>query len=693
MSDRVPPLEKLFRPASVAIVGASSDPAKLNGRPVSYLRNHGFTGDIWPVNPRYDAIGDLPCFATARDLPGAPDVGLVLVGANRAVEAVRDLAAAGTRFAIVLASGFGETGEEGRARQAALREAAGEMRILGPNTIGIVNLTDGIMLSASGAMETADFTGGRIALVSQSGGILGSLLSRAMARGIGFSKLVATGNEADLEVADFIDDLADDPATEVIALYLETIRDVARFRRAATRAIDAGKRIVAYKVGRSESGAQAASSHTGALAGAAEVYDAFLDQTGILRAETFADLLDLPAALAGGRRMKGGRVAIVTSTGGAATILADNAGLAGFSLPKPDAGTAEKLLSLDLPDAALDSNPVDVTLAGVKPDLMRRILRYVAESPNFDAVVTVVGSSSIGQPEIVAGPLRETLDLTPKPLLAYVSPDAPGILAHLNRSGVPAFTAPESLPRILSALQRDPFRDEPDQRMAPRVDCSDIPTGQLNEMDSKSLFSRFGIPSPASVPARSPEEAAVIARRLTGKLAVKLLSERITHKTEVGGVALDVAPENVAACCRAMQERLVAGGQGGDVDGFLIEEMVSGGVEMILGFRRDPQLGPCILLGAGGVMTEIYRDIVLRLPPLSGAAANRMIAGLTCSRLLTGFRGQPKADIPALADAILAFADMAECLGDRLVEAEINPLFVLPAGKGVLAGDGVAILA
>jgi acyl-CoA synthetase (NDP forming) len=692
MSRRVNQLEKLFRPKSVAIVGASSDPSKLNGRPVRYLLEHGFKGEIWPVNPRYEAIGDLACHASARELPGAPDVGLVLVGANRAVEAVRDLAAAGAGHAIVLASGFGESGEEGRARQAALREAAGSMRILGPNTIGLVNLTDGIMLSASGAMESADFTGGRIALVSQSGGILGSLLSRAMARGIGFSKLVATGNEADLEVADFVDELADDTATDVIALYLETIRDVARFRQAATRAIDAGKRIVAYKVGRSESGARAASSHTGALAGAAEVYDAFLEQTGILRAETFADLLDIPAALAGGRRMRGSRVAIVTSTGGAATILADDVGLAGFDVPRPDAETAGKLLELDLPDAALDSNPVDVTLAGVKPDLMRRILRHVVDSPSFDAVITVVGSSSIGQPEVVAGPLRETLEHTDKPLLAYVSPDAPAILSHLNRNGIPAFAAPESFSRILAALQPQASADQPDERFVPDVDCSDIPAGSLNETDAKSLFSRFGIASPASVAVRSPEEAAVVAKRFNGNLAIKILSERITHKTELGGVALGVAPDDAGNCCRAMQERLQTAGHGEDIDGYLIEEMISGGVEMILGFRRDPQLGPCILLGAGGVMTEIYKDIALRLPPFSGSAANRMIASLACSRLLTGFRGRPRADIPALAEAILCFADMAESLGDRLVEAEINPLFVMPTGKGVLAGDAVAIL-
>jgi acyl-CoA synthetase (NDP forming) len=685
-------LSALFRPASVAIVGASSDPKKLNGRPVSYLQRHGFAGAIYPVNPRYEAIGDLKCYASAADLPGAPDVGLVLVGANRVVESIRDLAAAGTRYAIVLASGFGETGEEGRARQEALKEAAGDMQILGPNTIGLVNLTDGIMLSASGAMEMAEFPRGSITLISQSGGILGSLLSRGVGRGIGFSKLVATGNEAGLEVSDFLDAMADDAATSVVALYLETIRDAAAFRTAAEKVIRAGKKIVAYKVGRSEHGARAATSHTGALAGAAEVYDAFLDQTGIIRAETFADLLDIPAALANGRRMAGKRAANITSPGGAGTIVADAIGLAGFEMPSPDAKTAEALLSLDLRDAALESNPIDVTLAGVRPDLMRRILDIVTESPSYDAVITVVGSSSLGQPDVVAGPLRETLEKTDKPLLAYVSPHAPDILAHLNRGGIPAFASPECFAPVLSALSGSDMREQPAERVTHHVDCSDLPSGALNESEAKELFRRFGLASPASAIAASPEEAGELARKFSGPLAIKILSADIIHKSDIGGVALDVAPQNAAETCAVMAGR-VREADAGRIDGFLIEEMISGGVELILGFRRDPQLGACILLGAGGVMTEIYRDVALRLPPISREDARAMIDALACSALLTGFRGRPEGDIEALVDAVIAFAGMAETLGDRLVEAEINPLFVLPRGEGVRAGDGVVTLA
>ena len=334
---------KLVRPSSVAVIGASADPAKMTGRPVGYLQKHGFAGAIWPVNPRASSIAGLPCFADVAALPAAPDVGIVLVGPDRAEQAVRDLAARGTAAAIVLASGYGEASPEGAARQLALRQAAGSMRLLGPNTIGLVNLTDGIMLSASGALEVEGLPPGRISLVSQSGGILGSLLSRAADRGIGFAKLVSTGNEADLDSADFIEHLLEDDATAVIAVYMEGLRRPEAFRRAALRAAALGKPIVVFKVGRSEFGGRAAASHTGAMAGADRMYDAFFRQLGVIRAETFADLLDIPGALACGRRAAGRRVAILTSTGGAGTLVADACGLAGFEVPPPDAATIARL--------------------------------------------------------------------------------------------------------------------------------------------------------------------------------------------------------------------------------------------------------------------------------------------------------------------------------------------------------------
>ncbi|OJH43320.1 acetate--CoA ligase family protein [Paracoccus sp. SM22M-07] len=683
-------INAILNPKSVVVVGASNDPAKLTGRPIAYLQKHGYAGNIYPINPKSDTVAGLKAYADPRHLPEAPDLALVLLGANRVIDAVRQLAEAGCKAAVILASGFGEQGEEGRARQAQLRAAAGEMRILGPNTIGLVNLSDRIILTASGAMESEEFTDGPIALLSQSGGIMGSLLSRAAGRGIGFSKLIATGNECDLEVSDFLEALADDPATNVVAMYLETIRNVDAFRRAAEKVRAAGKRIVVYKVGRSESGAQSAVSHTGALAGADEVYDALFAQLGIIRAETFADLLDIPAALAAGRMMAGKRVAIVTSTGGAATVVADNIGLSDLEMPAPDADTAAKLLALDLKEAVLDRNPIDVTLAGLRPDLFRSILKILAESSCYDAIVVVVGSSSIGQPELVAGPVMEAMALTDKPLISYVSPEAPGIVRHLNRNGIAAYQAPESCASALMALQ--PVKAlSAAAKMPTAVETSDLPSGALNEADAKALFRRFGVPITREASGATPAEAAKAAADFDGPVVIKILSNEILHKTEVGGVAVGVNPNDVEAACTQMLERVRAKTEA-KIDGFLIQELISGGVEMILGYNRDPQLGAYVLLGAGGVTTELYQDVTLRLLPLDRPTARGMIDSLKCSALLTGFRGQPAGDVEALTDAVLAFAEMAGALEGRLTEAEINPVFVLPQGQGVRAADGLMVL-
>jgi acyl-CoA synthetase (NDP forming) len=688
-------LHRLFHPRSVAIIGASSDPSKLTGRPLAYLQRHGFAGDIYPVNPRLDRIGDLVCYADVKSLPTTPDVALVLLGAERVETAVRDLAGIGTSCAIVLASGFGEAGEDGLRRQQDLIKAAGSMRLLGPNTIGAINVAQRIMLSASGAMEMTDFPAGRIALVSQSGGILGSLLSRGVNRGIGFSKLVATGNEADLEVSDFIDYLVDDDATSVIALYLEGIRHPDRFRAAALRAQAAGKPIVVFKVGRSESGARAAVSHTGALAGADRTYDAFFKQAGVIRAQVFSDLLDIPAALTHRRTLKGQRLAIVTTTGGAATLIADNAGMDGFDTPAPDAATAERLRALNIRDAVLDRNPVDVTLAGLQPEIFRSVIDTLAESPSYDAIVVVVGSSALGQPDLVARPLIASLQKTDKPLLAFVSPDAPHIVSHLNRQGVPAYATPEGCVAALSAMWRQTNRatliaTAPDASRL--IDhSSDLPAGPLNEAESKQLFTRYGIQGVAEVAVAMPAEAAAAAQRLGGKVVLKILSRHIQHKTEVGGVAVGIRPEDVEQRCTDMLASVRARTHH-EVEGLLVQEMIGSGVEVILGFHRDPQLGPTILLGMGGVTAELFNDTTIRLAPVGHADAQAMIGELKVSKLLQGYRGRPKGDLDALAAAIVAFSNMAMALGDRLSDAEINPLFVLPEGHGVRAADGLVVL-
>ncbi|QBY55074.1 acetate--CoA ligase family protein [Cupriavidus oxalaticus] len=692
-------IQRLVTPRSVAVIGASADPAKTAGRPVSYLRKHGFSGAIYPVNPKVESIDGLRCYPDIASLPEVPDVGIVLLGAERAHLAVRDLAARGAGAAIVLASGYTETGAEGARRQAELIDAAGSMRLLGPNTIGLVNLTDNIPLSASGALEMDQFPAGSIGVVSQSGGILGALLSRAAARGIGLSKLVSTSNEVDLDLADFIDYLADDEATRVIALYVESVRNPETFRRAALKAARAGKPVVAFKIGRSESGARAAVSHTGALAGADRMYDALFEQVGVIRAQTFSDLLDMPAALAAGRKLTGNRVAILTSTGGAGTLVSDSLGVAGFETPAPDEATATKLRALQKGDhAALDRNPIDVTLAGLQPDLLRAAIRILLESPSYDAVAVIVGSSSLAMPDLMANAIRDCLPDSDKPVIAYVSPHAPEVASLLNRRGVPAFSAPEACTVAIDAMLRAGKLRAVDEAGTPTLPLPDLGaygTGSIDEAAAKTLFAGFGVPVAKEVVVADGVEATAAAQGFSGNVVLKILSAEITHKSDVGGVAVNVPPAEVASRLARMASD-VQSATGIAPQRFLVQEMVKGGVEVILGMHRDA-LGTAILLGMGGVTAELFGDTTLRLLPGEGGltrdAALAMIGRLKTAPLLQGFRGRPKADVDALAEAIVAFSRMVATLGDRLVEAEINPVFVLPEGQGVVAADGVAVLA
>jgi len=694
-------ISRLMRPQRVAVIGASADITKTAGRPVAYLLKHGFSGEVYPVNPRATEICGLPCYPDIASLPSVPDVGIVLLGAERAQQAVKELAQIGCAAAIVLASGYTEVGEEGARRQAELLQAAGAMRILGPNTIGLVNITDRIVLSASGALEMDHFPSGAISLVSQSGGILGSLLSRASARGIGLAKMISTSNEVDLELADFIDWLVDDEATRVIALYVETVRDTNKFRAAALRAAQAGKPIVAFKIGRSEAGAKAAISHTGALAGSDRMYDALFEQAGILRAQRFDELLDMPVALATARTLHGNRVAILTSTGGAGTLVSDALGVSGFETPPPDAQTAAKLRALQQGDhAALDRNPIDVTLAGLQPELLKGAISAVLSSPTYDALVVIVGASALAMPELMSNAIKSCMSLSDKPILAYISPHAPNIGSLLTQGGVPAFSAPESCSAALEAMLHA-SQTKTSAHMTPATHAlqSSViglwPSGSLNEEQAKRLFSSFGITSVRETVVTTAEQAQAALVTLGERAVLKILSSEILHKSEMGGVAVNVTQAAISARLLQMTQD-VRERSGVTPQTFLVQEMISGGVEIILGMHRDV-LGVAILLGMGGVTAELLQDTTLRLLPSSGGlsaqTAREMVMSLKTWPLLDGYRGRPKADVEALVKAIVAFSEMVATFGERLLEAEINPLFVLEAGQGVKAADGIAVLA
>jgi len=693
-------IQKLMEPRSIAIIGASTDPKKTAGRPIAYLQKHHFKGKIYPVNPRVEEISGLKCYPDIGALPETPDVAIIMVGTDKALSAVKELAALGTPAAIVLTSGFAEHGPEGLKKQEELIAAAGSMRILGPNTIGMVNITDDIPLSPSSALEMDEFPKGSVSVISQSGGILGSLLSRATACGLGLSKLVSTSNEADLGLADFVDYLVNDSSTKVIVLYIESIRHPEKFRASALRARQAGKPIVVYKVGKSEAGVKAAISHTGALAGSDKMYDALFKQVGIIRANTFAEFLDIPAALASGRVLKGMRVAILTSTGGAGTLVADSLGEWGFETPVPDEKTAARLRALQPGDqAVLDRNPIDVTLAGLQPDLLRGAIGALLDSPTYDALILILGSSSLSMPDLMAGAVRDCMLTSDKPVIAYVSPHAPIAGALMTKLGVPAFSQPESCSVALSSmfhvskLKENTLAEGLVARSSNNLDI-DALHGSLNEHQAKNLFAAFGIAGVKELVVSAGQAHFDAASELGEKVVVKILSNEILHKTEVGGVALNVPVSGIASKIAVMALE-VKEKSGVTNQEFLVQEMASGGMEFMVGMHCDP-LGTAILVGMGGVTAELFKDTRMRLispgKALSGDEVLEMLKELKTWPLLDGYRGRPKCDVKALVEAIVSFSELVASLDGRLIECEINPLFVFSEGKGIKAADGIAVL-
>ena len=695
-------LDYLFKPDSVAIIGASADPTKTSGLPGAYLVKRNFQGEIYFVNPRYTEMLGKPCYPDIASIPKVPDMAIILLGAKNSINAVRELAEKGCKAAVVLASGFAELGEEGQELQRQLLAAKGNMRILGPNTIGLMNLTDDIVLSASSALEIKNLNAGPVAIVSQSGGIIGSILSRAAGSGLGLSKLVATSNEADLDVADMVDYLSDDAATKIILLYLEGIRHPERFEFAANKARLAGKTLIVYKIGKSESGARSAASHTGAMAGEDRIYDQFFKQNQVLRADYFSDLIDFPVSIQNGKRLKNNRIAILTSSGGAATLIADNLGLMNFEMPLPNEVTAQTLRALDenLP-IDLGSNPIDVTLAGLKPELLKKIISTLLASDDYDAIAVVVGSSALAMPDLMAGAIREGMGDSTKPIFAYVSPYAPQLIATFIRQGIPAFAAPEGCARGLKALwQVSQWENETPVVASPIEVSSPLPmqgnfTGTLNEHDAKALFAQYGMPMARERVITTSLQATIFEAEVKRPLVLKILSDQITHKTDVGGVVMNLRGIQVGAELEKMRTNVLAK-TGIQIKEFLIQEMLPKDLELFIGVKKDI-LGLVLIIGSGGITAEVFKDSTVYLLPndaqlgVSEEVVLGMLQALTIWPLMTGFRGQEPLDVTALIKVVQGFVRMAQQYRNTLIEAEVNPILVHVQHQGVTAVDAVAV--
>lgn len=648
-------MNALFDPRRIALIGASTDAARLTARAQVYLRRHGFSGDLFPVNPRAAEVLGERAYARLGDVPGAVDLAYILVGTEHVEQAVADCAARGVPVACILADGFAEAGPEGVALQARIVDRAREagMRLLGPNSMGVINLPAGTACSVNAALEAEGLVAGRWSVVSQSGSVMGTLLSRAAARGFGFAKVIGTGNEADVSAGEIAAMLVDDPGTDAILLFLETIRRPELFEEAARRAHAAGKPIIAYKLGRSEAGAALATTHTGALAGSDAATDAFFRAIGIARVDMLDTLLEAPPLFIGARPLAQPKraVRVVTTTGGGGAMVVDRLG------------------TMDIATARM----VDTTLAGAKRDTVVTALNEARAAEDADVTIAVVGSSAQFRPQdALAGVIASE---GPRPLAAFILPQADASLRLLAEAGIAAFRTPESCADAIRALLawRAP---RPAPPAAPSLAASLLPAA--DEAAARALFAALGLENRAVlVDSAAPP-------KLAYPVALKAVSAEIAHKTEAGAVALNIADEAaLKAACADMTARL-----GAAITGFLAQPMVKGVAEVILGYRRDPLVGPIVALGAGGVLAEVYRDVTLRLAPIDEAEAMAMIQEVRGLAPARGYRNLPRGDLTALARAVAAFSRLAGL--PAVTEAEINPLIVMPEGQGVVMADALA---
>jgi len=678
--------EALFAPASVAVVGQSNDVTKTAGRPLKFLLQMGYAGRIYPINPGRDAVLGQRAWPSLAALPEAPDHAYIVTPTDAAIDAVAECGKLGVKVATVLADGFTEAGDLGDRRVARLRDICTEtgIRVVGPSSLGIVDLRSRAMLTANAAFDENDLPAGRFFAASHSGSMIGSLLSRGKARGLGFAGLVSVGNEVDLSLGEICEATLDDPGIDGYMLFLETMRNADALRRFALAASKRGKPIIAYKLGRSEAARELAVSHTGALAGENDVADAFLADCGIARVMTLDGLIEgLPLMMrVPVQTSRRAAVGVVTTTGGGATMVVDPLSTAGVTITQPSAETLARFKA-----AGIDVKPariVDVTLAGARYDVMKAALDILTTAPEYDLILPVIGSSARFHPELAVKPIVDCAG-SAKPIAACLVPDAPAALAMLSEAGVPSFRTPEACAdAVAAALRRRAPRPAPERVARPPARDGRV----LDELDAGTLIERYGIPRAAAV-VLDADIARAPTLPFPYPVVVKALSAEIAHKTEAGGVVLNVADgDALLEAIKAIRSNVAQAMPHASVPRMLVQPMVSGVGEALIGYRVDPAVGPLVMVAAGGILTEIYRDRSLRLAPIDLATAKEMIAEVRAFAALAGFRGRPKGDLDALADAIVALSRLA---GDpSIAEAEINPLIVRP--DGVVAVDALVKL-
>lgn len=686
-------LTALFAPRSVAVIGASSDQRRFGGRPIQYLREAGFEGAIYPVNPGRGEIQGLTAYPSISEVPGPVDCALLAVTADVTQQTIEDCVARGVGSAILFGAGFSETGDEGRARQdrvlATAREAG--MRLLGPNCMGLLNTRARFYGTFASALEEGVPPPGRIAVASQSGGYGGYLMKHLFLRGLGISQWVTTGNEADVGIGDALWWMAGQDETDILLAYVEGLHDGTKLIAALDRARRANKPVVMMKVGRTPAGSAAAASHTASLTGEDAVYDAVFEHYGVHRARTTDELLDIAYALSKGVKPGGRRVGVISISGGIGVQCADFIADAGLEMGDVPQATQSALTGL-VPHCS-PRNPIDMTgLVTTNHEIMEKTLDTVFASGAFDATLIFLGIA--GAAPSMARPLQEAIAKAharaPGQLVLVSVTAEPEMLREYDAKGLLVFEDPSRAIAALAALAR--FQEifdtaVPEPMPIPPAQPLAI-SGRLNEAQAKALLEAAGIPAPREALARDADEAARLAADIGFPVVAKIVSADIVHKTEYGGVALGLgSAEAVRDAVANMAEGIARALPDARIDGFLISEMVSGGVETIVGLHQDAAFGPVVTIGLGGTMVELIKDTACALAPLSEAQAVTLIGKLKTAPLLAGWRGSSPLDVAGLARAISGLSVLAVQQSDRLAAIEVNPLVVRE--RGVIALDAV----
>ena len=695
-------LESFFEPQSVAIVGASRDPEKLGYAVLANLKEGGYSGDLYPVNPKADEILDLKAYPSVLDIPGPVELAVIVIPYKFVPAVLEQCGQKGILAAVVISAGFREAGREGLERERELIEIADRynMRLIGPNCLGVIDTGTPLNASFAAGMPPS----GPIDFMSQSGALGTAVLDMAMAGRIGFSKFVSLGNKADVSEIDLLEAWGSDPVSRVILIYVEGVPDGQKFIEVA-RKVTRDKPVVAIKSGVTASGSRAVSSHTGSLAGSEAAYKAAFRQAGVIRATSMERVFDYARAFAYQPLLKGDRIGIVTNAGGPGILATDALEHAGLEIPRLGRETTIALSDY-LPGAASAANPVDV-LGDALADRYEYAVRRVLDDSNVDGVIVIVTPQAMTEIEETAHAVGQMAQQADKPVLACFMGEA-RINAGVDvlwQYGVPNYPFPERAAAALAAMSE--YRIERDRPLYEAESCvTCIPRvrelfdqvraeGRISIGDAEAwtVLESYGFNVPKSRLAKTPEEAIEIAEEIGYPVVMKIASPDILHKTDVGGVRLDLrSPNDVRDSFDLMvyrAERYVPGAQ---IWGCQVQQMVSGGREILLGMSRDPQFGPLVAFGLGGIYVEALKDVSFRVAPFSRREADEMIREIRSYPLLEGVRGEQPADHEAMVDALLRISQLVTDFPE-IVELDVNPLMVFEQGRGAMAIDMRLVLA